>query len=1042
MEKSGYLKSIVEKHLAEARRANTHPAKLAVLSGLLKDLFGVELIELIPGIEKKIRDKILGFRGSTDLFFQTVIFEIKVNLEKEIDDAKRKLKKYLQALLEAEPERRHIGIATDVIDFIAYAPIIENNQVVDIEEISSINIGKADIERIILWLDSFVFSKPRIRPTADDLKYRFGPGSPTYSLAVDILSDLWDKVKDEPSAKLKFDLWMKNMQIVYGSEPEAKAFIDQTYLVTLVKLIIYLKLSGDNTVKEERIRKALTGEYFTSYGILNLIEEDFFIWILHSKIADRALELACDLTKELLRYDMSQIDEDLFKEIYQEIVERGTRHRIGEYYTPEWLVELTLREAYSIWSERNKDKVAPKILDPACGSGTFLCNAIKLVENLLEKEGKLPAEILDFILNGIVGIDINPLAVVIARANCLIALGKLIQLGKGVVIPVYVADSIKLPEIESIYAFTAGKSLKVYQITVDKFKIQIPAEIAKNRVRLSIVLGGLREAVDVYELRRSRDESKSVFERSVSESVDEAELEVLRMTLRTILDLADKKLNEIWIFMLNNIYAPIALVESKFDILTGNPPWIAMRYIENKDYQDWLKQGVLSYGLLSSDQVELFTHMEIATLFFDRCAELYLKDEDSVIAFVMPRSVLTGAFQHANFKLFKRPKLKLSKILDLERVSPLFNVPSCVLIALKGGETVYPVLAREYIGKLERKNVKLSDATQHLKVRDYMYEPPLMPTKHSWYYDKVREGATIVPRSLWFVDFVPHPTLGIDVSRPLVKSSEHALKEAKEEWKSVKLERNIESNFIYATLLGGDILPFGHTELRSVVLPIVPSTTSYTLLDVDALRRRGFTSMADWLEKAQEFWEKNATERSLRNYPRVISWLNYLNKLTNQNPSKRYVVLYNASGTNLVSCVIDKSSLPDFQVLNARIKPKGFLSEAKTYFYETEDGREAHYLCAFLNSETINERVKPLQTKGSFGERDFHRRPFMLPIPKFNHNDPHHLRLAELSKICHQKVAILKFIKKSTAGSRKEAREAIKEELKEIDELVSKFLNL
>jgi hypothetical protein len=140
--------------------------------------------------------------------------------------------------------------------------------------------------------------------------------------------------------------------------------------------------------------------------------------------------------------------------------------------------------------------------------------------------------------------------------------------------------------------------------------------------------------------------------------------------------------------------------------------------------------------------------------------------------------------------------------------------------------------------------------------------------------------------------------------------------------------------------------------------------------------------------------------------------------------------------------VIDKRSLPDFQILSAKISPRGFLAEAKTYFYETEDGEEAHYLCAFLNSETINERVKPLQPRGLFGERDFHRRPFMLPIPKFNHNDPHHLRLAELSKICHQKVANLKFTKKSTAGLRKEAREAIKEELKEIDKLVYKLLNL
>ena len=48
----------------------------------------------------------------------------------------------------------------------------------------------------------------------------------------------------------------------------------------------------------------------------------------------------------------------------------------------------------------------------------------------------------------------------------------------------------------------------------------------------------------------------------------------------------DKGLDGVWLFILSNIYVPIALSESKFDIIVGNPPWIAMRYIQNKEYQD------------------------------------------------------------------------------------------------------------------------------------------------------------------------------------------------------------------------------------------------------------------------------------------------------------------------------------------------------------------------------------------------------------------------------------------------------------------------
>jgi len=108
------------------------------------------------------------------------------------------------------------------------------------------------------------------------LKWRFGPGRPTHSIAIDELRCLWSEVEGEKDAELKLDLWAKNMEIVYGGKPELSSFIDHTYLVTLVKLIVYLRLSGDYIVREDRIRRALTGKYFSSYVIANLIEENFF----------------------------------------------------------------------------------------------------------------------------------------------------------------------------------------------------------------------------------------------------------------------------------------------------------------------------------------------------------------------------------------------------------------------------------------------------------------------------------------------------------------------------------------------------------------------------------------------------------------------------------------------------------------------------------------------------------------------------------------------------------------------------------------------
>jgi len=997
------------------------------LIDILRDIFKVDLEEIIPGIETKLGSKIWGVRGSVDLLFAYTVFEVKVNLSREIKDAEKKLKKYFQALYERNPNKKYIGIATDIITFRAYKPIIEGFEVIKLKEINSLDISKVSDKEAILWLDSFIFSASKILPNAEDLKIRFGSGSPTYAIAIDELGKLWSEVKASDDVKLKFELWCKNMEIVYGSKPELKAFLDHTYLITLTKIMVYLRLSNDEIIDENKIKKTLNGEYFTSYGITNFIEEDFFTWILHPKIIYETLELACNIGKELRKYDFSQVNEDFFKEIYQEIVEKGQRHRIGEYYTPEWLTEVTLKEALYLWEK----KEIPKILDPACGSGTFLCNVIKVLKKSpLEKE-----KILDFVLDNVVGVDINPLAVIIARANYLLALGDLLYLGKKITIPVYVADSIKFPEITKILQ----RNIPVIQYKIKNYYLWMPSDVAKDRMRLNKVIEGFKEAINLYRNEKNKDKSINLFEKRVSE-LKEDELNVLEETLNVILRLIDEGLDSVWIFILSNIYVPVALSESKFDIIVGNPPWIAMRYIENRDYQEFVKEEVFSYDLLDKGQDHLFTHMEVATLFFCKSADIYLRDK-GIMAFVMPRSVLTTAFQHIKFKKFTKPLLKLMTILDLENATPIFKVPSSVLIGIKGEKTEYPVKTKRYIGKLPEKNIKLAEAEKYLKVSEYNYKPPEISVTKSVYHKKIREGATLVPRNFWFVDFEPHPILGLDTNKPYVKSSKEVLKKAKEPWRDLVLEGNIEAEFIYATILGEGLLPFGF-NLIPVVLPIMPIHNAYRLLDIDELKNNGFMSMAKWLEKVQKYWEENRTDRSTERFSSVLDRLNYNSLLSTQKPYKRFVVLYNTSGTNLASCVIDKQDLPEFKIMEAKIKPKGFIVESKTYSYETNNGIEAHYLCAILNSDILNEAVKPLQTRGLFGERDFHRRPFMFPIKRFNENNALHIRLAELSKKCHAKVISTKFKKNRIGDRRKEARNTVKDEIEEINKITLEILAL
>jgi len=1030
----GWAMTALGKYIDQARSANTHVAKTTVLILMLREVFGVELTDLLSGVEKSIKSKLLGISGRTDLLYSGVVFEIKVDLKRELDDAKAQLKKYFQLLIEAGYGERLIGIATDVIRYHAFVPVVKDGRVVDIREISSIDISQVPEEEAILWLDSYMFSQRKIRPTAVDLKFRFGPGSPTYTVAIDVLKRLYDVVKGEEDVKLKHELWSKSMEIVYGSAPKEEAFIDHTYLVTLVKLIVYLKLSGADKVDKGELQKALTGKYFADYGIVNLIEEDFFTWILHQKIVNESLELAASLAKELLRYDLTQVDEDFFKEIYQEIVERGQRHRIGEYYTPEWLTELVLREVMSMW----KGESPPRILDPACGSGTFLSTALRMIKEELLQKGWRPSEVLNFVLSSVMGIDINPMAVVIARANYVIALGELLHERAGpIAIPVYVADSIRLPRVT--YTLKAV-GVSVYSYSVNGKYLQIPVEVAKDGERLSRVINAFKKAIDTYKSTTSEDRrevARKVFEKELQGQVTSGELNVLKGTLNSILELIDKGKNSVWVYMLSNVYMPIALSNAKFDIVVGNPPWVAMRYVENREYQEFLKGLVLNeYGLLDSTQAHLFTQIDTSTIFYVRCSDLYLRD-GGIIAFVMPKSVLTGAQQHARFREFKKPRMKLAKVLDLEDVEPLFNVPSCVLISVKGGSTSYPVHAVKYEGKLPQKNVKLDEALKHLSTSYYEYRPPPITESHSYYYELFKAGASLYPRQFYFIDFVIHPKLGIDPKAPKVKTSEDL--DEKEPWKGVRLEGQVEEDLIYVTVLGGDIVPFRCIRLRPVVLPVLVQGNAYRLYMPDELRKMGYIHAAEWFEKVQRLWMERATEKSKRNFPRFIDRLNYQRLLTIQDPTKKFVVLYNTTGKNLASCVIDKQKLPNISVGGVQIVPKGFIAEWKTMFYETNDEDEAYYLAAVLNSDIVNETIKPLQTKGLFGERDIVRRPLMLPIPKFDPKNPIHLKLAELGKRCSEKAAKLT-LSGSVANMRENVREYLRKELEEINALVSKIL--
>jgi len=225
-------------------------------------------------------------------------------------------------------------------------------------------------------------------------------------------------------------------------------------------------------------------------------------------------------------------------------------------------------------------------------------------------------------------------------------------------------------------------------------------------------------------------------------------------------------------------------------------------------------------------------------------------------------------------------------------------------------------------------------------------------------------------------------------------------------------------------------------------LPIEPNGNNYRMISPESLNQRGFLHIAKWVEKVENEWgnRRSAKAEAIN----AIEWLNYRNKLSNQNPQAKYRVIYNTSGTFLTAGMI-KNEQVNFYIDGQKVETQGIVANDKLYYYETSELTEAFYLVAVLNSPLIDKLLKPLQSRGLWGPRDIHKKVLELPIPQFDAENPRHRQLAELGQACIAKVK--QWVNSGGPGSirsigklRGMVRKMLREELKEIDGVVEGIL--
>ncbi|MFH1194333.1 MAG: N-6 DNA methylase [bacterium] len=1050
---------LIKNYFHIVKSANKELPKKEALKDLLNRLYGEDreiqniIDQITLGAEKTVlaiprEDRL--HRGSADTLYNKIIIEFENDLKVTLKHAKEQLAGYLLGQFNAGEGYNFVLIASDCITWKVFAPdvacldkldqLTEDQLILNEVKGASFTLNERNAEDFYYWIDRFLFKEEKLKATLSRVEEAFGYQSNVFIESYRQLTTHFNSVKKYGEVQVSFEQWSKFLSIAYGSFDASESnFLIHTYLSIFAKMLAYAVVSNDAFIDDKEMKEIIDGTIFHRYNIANFVDDDFFHWVKGERNFTALKKVFRLIAQEISTFDFKEIDEDILKGVYQELIDLDTRHALGEYYTPDWLCERILKEFEFTEGKR--------VLDPACGSGSFLIAAIHRFRDL---NTGINVEELNA---SIYGIDIHPLSVQIAKTNVLLALGGDIKNARTPIhLNVILANTLLAPDgVTDLF----GTSFKM---TIDKETLELSSQILEDVKTFDEALEVAEELAEqtFHKKKSDRVTFENILKRQIRGSgLNKVIIDNFYKIYESLRTVKEKGRDSIWKFIVQNLYKPYFL-SKKFDFVIGNPPWFTYSSIKNEEYQNILNELAEKYDV-KPERVANFPHLEIAAIFLAYCSSYFLKEKGE-LAFVLPRSFFS-ADHHNNTRSGKAKGFRLEQIWDLNDISPLFRIPSSVLFSVNEKDTVKrslpagglagisfngnlpahncnPVVANGLISETQSKwyYVKQGASTAFSK-RKYKAQEKVNPYKECF-----RQGATIVPRSFYFVELTQEMPKDFEDRIINIKTSDAIKPDAKAPWKSIELKGKIESRFFFRTALSKSILPFTLFSPDLIVLPVTielneSNKKEIKLHSADELMSDGYLNASRWFKNAENFWEQLKTEKSKNMSSN--GRLDFQRGITDQNPDARYMVLYNSSAKDANATVVSRS---DFEI--------DFLAESVTYIYYSEDKHEVLYLSAILNSSVPNKMMKDFQAKGLFGERHVHKKILDIYFPKFNEKEETHMQLAELSKACHAKAA--QYIKDNPPQKeltathlgrlRVEIKKHLAAEMKEIDKIVKKLV--
>ena len=422
------------------------------------------------------------------------------------------------------------------------------------------------------WLrDEALVSLEGIPPDRGNIEKHLGPNSPRYERDIAALRMLFQENSHYETIKVKRQLWFDLLRAALGevaASPEQldDLFVRHTYLSMVIGMVVQASFGIDiRQVAASDPADLLHGRAFwNATGLQGIVESDFFAW--PTEVG--GLPSIRALARRIAKFDWRDAPADIAAALYETVIPPEERRTLGEYYTPGWLARVMVRELVT-------DPLNQRVLDPACGSGTFIAEAVTHYIEAAKIEaakgsGQHPKQVLDRLLESVAGIDVHPVAVHLARAAWVLAarpaIDAVMEAGfvAQVSVPIYLGDALQL-------RFQTGDMFAAHNVTIQvadeqNTELVFPASLVERANDFDSLMSDIASYIENKE-----DPNLALDDNHIN---DPSERETLAGTIATLQMLHSQGRDHIWAYYTRNLVRPVALARRKVDVIIGNPPWI------------------------------------------------------------------------------------------------------------------------------------------------------------------------------------------------------------------------------------------------------------------------------------------------------------------------------------------------------------------------------------------------------------------------------------------------------------------------------------